>query len=462
MDERRSTVVFGATLTLLMAGFAYELWRHLPTAGDFWTFWAAARALHANLDPYLAANLTRVAVPPKAPGSFLSPLVVAEVMEPLGALPFHIARFIWLGISLTLSAILVPLVLRQGGIPCHGRSVLAATALLLAFQPYNITLWLGQTDVFVVVAIAGGWFLMERGRPYLGGLVLSIAAIDIHFLPIFGLYLLVSAAKAERRAALFGLVTGLAAIGVACLAHPADVIQWIFVTLPHAQASAIEPWDTLSVLQATSELFGVHAGRIVTGFLDLAVIGFAIALWRRSGSPERDLAVCAVAALATTTFGYNQDYLLLVLAFPYLARLWRLGASRSWICAMAFSLAVGYGLAELTGGPVAPNHALFLLGSPLLALIVLWNLPSLRTAPSRIAWRWASVWFLATIIGYALLTAVRNEIGLEVTMLAGLFAFLTILGLHERNHPAPGHPGSQHTDPRPSSLAPGRAGTGTA
>ena len=446
MYERGSKIPFTAALTLLTVGFAYELWRHLPSAGDFWTFWAAARALHANLDPYVSANLTRVALPPKAPGSFLSPLAVAEILEPLGALPFRIARLIWLAISLGLSGALVPLLLRQGGIPWHWRSALTGTALLLAFQPYNITLWLGQTDVVVVVAIATGWFLMDRGRPYLGGLVLSMAAFDIHFLPAFGLYFLVSAAKAERRAALLGLVTGLAVIGAACLAYPTDVIQWIFVTLPHAQASAIEPWDTLSVLQATSELLGVHAGRIVTALLDLAVIGVAIPIWRRGGSPDRDLAVCAVVALATTTFGYNQDYLLLVLAFPFLARQWRLGESRSWISAMAFSLAAGYGLAELTGGPVAPNHALFLLGSPLLALVVMRSLPSLRTESSRIAWRWATIWMLATIIGYALLTAVQKEIGAELVMLSGLLAFLALLGQRVLQRAGQGDPRTLRTD----------------
>ena len=442
----RWTVPFAVAFTLLAVGFVYELWRHVGTAGDFWTFWAASRALHAGLDPYVTGNLVRVAALPAgagAPGPFLSPIVLAQIFEPLGALSFTAARLVWLGLNLALSAALVPLLLRLGGIQLRWRSVLAGTALLLAFQPYDLTLWLGQTDVLVVVAIAAGWLLIRRGRPYLGGLAVAVAAVDVHLVLAFGLYFLVTAAGRERRNALLGLATGLVALGVACLAHPADVAQWLLVTLPHAQAAAIEPWDTLSVLQAGSEILGLQGGRILAGLLDVALAALAILAWRRRGAtPDRDLAVCAALALATTTFAYNQDYLLLVLAFPFIARQWRADASWVWTGALAFSLAVGFGLAELTGGPVAPNHAAFIIGAPLLALAVLGCLPTFRTRRGRVHRLWAAAWALATVGGYAAFTVSGSEIGAEVLMLSGVLAFLALVGWHAARG-APAGPASR-------------------
>ncbi len=431
---RRSptAALFLIAFALLSSGFVYELWRHIGTAGDFWTFWAAARATRAGLDPYIPALLTRVSpLPggPAAPGPFLSPIVLAQALEPLGALPFPTARVVWLVINLALSGALVPLLLRLGGIPLKWRSVLAGTALLMAFQPYDLTLWLGQTDVLVVVAIAAGWLLIWGGRPYLGGLAVSLAAIDVHLMPAFGLYFLVTARGRRGRSAFFGLATGLVALGAACLILRGDVNQWLLVTLPHAQVSAIEPWDTLSVLQASSELLGRKGGAMLALVMDVVMVGLAIVAWRRRGStPDRDLAICAALTLVTTTFAFNQDYLLLVLAFPYLARQWRGGVSRAWTGAMAFSLAVGYGLAEMTGGPVAPKHAAFILGAPLLALGVLGCLPASQSLRGRAYWAWAGAWAIGTLGGYAASTLSRTEIGVEVGMLSGVLVFLVLVG----------------------------------
>ncbi len=442
-----------AAFTLLAASFVFELWRHLGAAGDFWTFWAAARAVRAGLDPYVPTALTRGAAPPAGavPGPFLSPLFLAQAMQPLGALPLGAARLVWLALNLALSGPLVLLLLRLGGLRPTWRAVLTGAALLMAFQPYDLTLWLGQTDVIVVTAIAAGWLCMERGRPFLGGLVLSLAAVDVHLVAGVGLYLLFAARTATGRRALLGMAAGVSALGAVCLVHPADVTRWLLVTLPHAQASAIEPWDTLSVLQAASEMLGRPAGGIAAAALDVGMIGLAWSVWRRrAGTAERDLAVAAGLTLATTTFAYNQDYLLLVLAFPFLAQQWRRNASGLWTGALAFALAAGYGLAELTGGLVAPSHAAFIIGAPLMALAVLACVPALRARIGRVHLLWAGAWVAATVGGYVAVLGTRSEIGAEVMMLAGVLAFMALVGLG-------GAHGTESGGERPPARDPGRA-----
>jgi len=436
-------VLPAAALALLTCAFVSELWRHLGAAGDFWTLWAAARAVGAGLDPYVPGSLLRVApLPaPAAPGPFLSPLFVAQAMRPLGALSFGEARLVWLALSLALSGGLVSLLLRQAGFRTTWLAVAAGAGLLMAFQPYDITLWLGQTDVLVVTALAAGWLCLERGRPFLGGVAVALAAVDVHLLFGFGFYLLFRAVARRDSRPLAGMAAGLLALAAACLMHPADLQRWLLVTLPNAQVSAIEPWDTLSALQAASELLGRHAGWIAAAALDAGLVTLAVRAWMgRAATPQRDLAVAAVLTLVTTSFAYNQDYLLLVLAFPFVARQWRGGVPRAWTGALAFALAVGFGLAELTGGPVAPSHAAFIIGAPLLALGALACLAECRAGSGPGDGLWAGAWIAVTVGGYAAFTASRYELGAELVMLAGVLAFMALVGLAPERWAEPGRP----------------------
>lgn len=419
----------------LCAAFAFEIWRHIGTAGDFWTFWAAGRALAAGLNPYQAGALAKVApLPPgPAPGAFLSPLFAAEWMRPFSALPFGIARLVWLALNAGAAALLLLLLLRVAGLRRSPGVLLAGAALLLAFQPFNITLWLGQTDILVVAVLAAGWWLLSAGRPFLAGLVVALAAVDVHLLAGFGFYFVYRAIARREFAPLAGLAAGLAVLGGLCLLHPAYTTQWLLVTLPHAQAAAVEPWDTLSLLQAASEMLGSPAALVVVALADAALIALAVAAFGGAAATrERDLAVAAVLTLATTTFAYNQDYLLLVLAAPYLLREWQAGAAAGWTGLLALCLAPAAGLAELTGGPLAPSHAVFVLGAPLLALAVLATLGSRGSRLVHTHRAWVFAFVLLTVGAYGVFTLTRWEIGAEVLFLAGLLAFMALVGLRLR------------------------------
>ena len=439
---------------ILALGFVYELWRHLPAAGDFWTFWAAARALAAGRDPYVFASLTGVAAlpPGPTPGPFLSPLSLAEAIRPLALLPLGVAQHLWLLVNLMLSGVLLLLLLGLAGSRLRWPAVIGGAALLMAFQPFDITLWLGQTDVLVVVALAVGWRLLQRGRPFLGGLVMSAVVVDVHLILGFGCFLLYSALVHRRWRPLAGLGTGLAVTAAACLLHPADLAQWLFVTLPHAQRAAIEPWDTLSVLQATSELLGRRAGLVLTLAVDIVAVALAYVAWGRCRSEDAgtgELAVAAVLTLVTTTFAYNQDFLVAVLAAPLLVRLWHRSARGAWLGALAFCLGVGYGLAELTNGHITPGHAAFILGAPMLALLVLVFLPKVAPRLEAGHWAWSTAWVLLTVGGYAILTYAHSEIGAEVLMLGGALAFVAALAAFGPGGPR-AWPAAPSTGPDPT------------
>jgi hypothetical protein len=254
----------------------------------------------------------------------------------------------------------------------------------------------------------------------------GLAALDVHLILGLGAYFVYGALAERRWRPLGGLCAGLLAVALPSLAHPHDLAHWVLVTLPHAQRAAIEPWDTLSVLQAASEMLGRRGGWVAAVAVGVAMVALAVAAWRRGAGrrPERDLAVAAALTLATTTFAYNQDYLLLVLALPFMARLWRDGAPAVRTGALAFVLAPAFGIAELTGGPIPPRHAAFVLLAPLLAGCVVAGLAGTRAGLRTADRWWAAAWAAATPVGYALLTLTGTEIGAEVVVLCGVCAFL--------------------------------------
>ena len=436
---RGRSLGFAAGFALVALAFLYELYQHIGTAGDFWTFWAAARALSAGLSPYHIANLAAVAgpLPHPRPGPFLSPIFVAQTMAPLGALPFGVARLLWLGISLLCVAVTLPLLLRLGGMAVGGTVLAAGAVLCMAFQPLSFTLWLGQTDTLVVAAVAAGWYALQRGRPLLGGLAAAVAAVDPHLLAGLGLYLLFRAVARRDRLPLLGFaIGGVVALGL-CWLHPAMTTYWLRVTLPRAQAAAIEPWDTLSWLQAWSELLGPHLAIFPTVALDVTLVLLSFGLWARAdATPARDLAVVAVLTLATTTFAYNQDYTLLLLAVPFFAARWRSGGSDTRTGLLAFALAVGYALSALTGGPVPLRHAGFVLLVPVVALAAVCSLPAVRARLRGGGGVWAAAWVLVTWVGYGVFRAVGGVRGPALLLLCGLVAFLVALWLLEPAHAA--------------------------
>ncbi len=429
---RGRSLWFVAGSALVALAFLYELHQHLGTAGDFWTFWAAARALSAGLSPYHLKNLVAAAgpLPHPRPGPFLSPIFVAEVMAPLGALPFGAARLVWLGVSLLCVAATLPVLVRLGGASARWTALAAGAVLCMAFQPLSFTLWLGQTDTLVVAALAVGWYALRRGRPLLGGLAAAVAAVDPHLLAGLGLYLLFRALARRDRLPLFGFAVGGAVVFGLCLLHPAMTDHWLRVTLPQAQVAAIEPWDTLNWLQAWSELLGPHLAVWPTVALDLFLILLALGLWARpDATPARDLAVVAVLTLATTTFAYNQDYTLLLLAAPFFIARWRSGSSDNRTGLLAFTLAVGYALSALTGGPVPLRHAGFVLVVPVVALAAVCSLPVVRARLKTGFGVWAAIWVSVTWAGYGVFTALGGARWPSLLLLCGLVVFLVVLWL---------------------------------
>ncbi len=342
---------------------------------DFWSFWAAARLAHRGLDPYQLGNLAAIPLPPSMVDRlpFFSPPYFIPWVAPLAGLPFAAAAHLWSAASVAALAVLVVLLLRLARVPLTLRSAALGMAAACALIPLWTDLAMGQTDLFIVLAIAASWWSLARGRPFLAGLLLAPGLADPQLLTGVALYYTVRAVT-RRETRLLG---GMAAAGAVALAtslvHGSLVRDWLTVGLPNAQRLAVAFWRQMTLLRLTTVLatgrwsWGaapptptslvpiIESARVsvpalgATAAVSLAAIAGAVGLWAsRTRRPESlEFALAALLTVFTATFAYAQDYLLLVLLAPAVAEWWP-GAGPGRRLAMAATLAALFAALTLT------------------------------------------------------------------------------------------------------------------
>jgi len=148
---------------------------------DFSAFWAAGRAVDAGLSPYVN-HVTRN--PPIWDGidtyrhsRFLYPPLVARAFQPLGRMPYHEAKFVWMLLSLAALAGALALAARQVGIERSLPSVLALAILVAAFFPVLTLIERGQNDSVTLLLLLGaiGWTSSGPRRSLASGALLAAA-----------------------------------------------------------------------------------------------------------------------------------------------------------------------------------------------------------------------------------------------------------------------------------------------
>jgi hypothetical protein len=187
------------TIALCAAGIALIALaiRHSPeNADDFGPFYRAATLVSAQSSVYANPSWS-----PKnnAEGRFLPYLrtpFYAQLFRPLAALPYSIARCIWIGVLVLAVFACVRLF--------PDRRNRLAIALAFSFPLAN-TLMIGQDIVLVLLIVLAAARIFSGGREFLAGLVASLLGIKITYLPAAGM---VFFAKSRRGA--WGFLTGIA------------------------------------------------------------------------------------------------------------------------------------------------------------------------------------------------------------------------------------------------------------
>ena len=188
-------------------GIARPLLRPDPYS-DFATFYSAAQCFRTGTDAYDPAALRAAGTFPGWVGRYFYPPPFAAVaIRPLAALPFTVARRLWVGIEIVAfvaaawwaATLATPL-------PAGARAVVVI-ALALAFSPIFLDLRLGSVSGILAACAVLGLRARARAQPMRAGAWLAVAVM-IKLAPVW--LLLYCAARREWR-----LVAAAASTGVA-------------------------------------------------------------------------------------------------------------------------------------------------------------------------------------------------------------------------------------------------------
>ncbi|HWG43243.1 MAG TPA: glycosyltransferase family 87 protein [Gemmataceae bacterium] len=230
-------VVAIAVLLIQLGGSARGLMT-LPLH-DFVEYWAAGRLnVHGDnpYDPERVHQLEREAGRTSEGILMWNPPWTLPLVMPLGLLDCRLAHLLWLCLQFATVAWCADALWRLYGGPVAQRWI--AWLLAFTFLPTIFSLTAGQISPLVLLGAVLFLVCLRQGRDALAGAAAVLLAIKPHLSYIFWIALLLWAIRSRRWSILGGgLLTGLAALGVALLCNPSVLSQYwhTFTSRPPAQ-----------------------------------------------------------------------------------------------------------------------------------------------------------------------------------------------------------------------------------
>jgi len=342
IDIMKHTIFFPIALLFL---FALNQALRENNFQDFFIYRAGAdMGLHGE-SPYDTAKL-KVRILDQYPGEdglannagFFQPPGGIVVFSPFAMLPYPVAKVAWAVVN-ALAAWAVLLLMRTFADPpgtADPTRPLAALVIAIAICLNFLTIALivvGQTTLLLVGCVAAGQWCFEKGRPFVGGLLWSIAFVKPHIaLPLIPLawYL------GGRRRGL-GVITAVGLLTlVGCLlagSSPLFLREYLdFLASSHKSVqfnkaecnTQITSWNRI-LIAAGGPVIELTAITTLAGYLVwYGFVAARCAITRQWPSPAWALAASAVGALVCCqVLGY--EVFLLALVIPYLRDLFRDG-----------------------------------------------------------------------------------------------------------------------------------------
>jgi hypothetical protein len=178
---RRARRLFPAAAFFVSAALLLVDFRLSPTflyripQPDFFVYYLAAQlgwtqGWGAMYDPSIFQPAVTTVVGRYLP--YLNPPMLAWLVIPLSWLPYRLAAWVWTGVLAgALGATwFIAAPGRQPGRLIH---LVAAAAALPVFTSFLF----GEVSLVIVAIVAGSWWLLDDGRPWLAGLVLACLAL---------------------------------------------------------------------------------------------------------------------------------------------------------------------------------------------------------------------------------------------------------------------------------------------
>ncbi len=246
---------------------------------------------------------------------FTYPPFAAVLMVPSALVPSWLAAALWTAASAACVAATVVVVRRADGRPAPGWWVAAAAVAALALEPVWQNLAFGQVNALLMLAVLLD--LLRPDRRLSGVLVGIVAGIKLTPLVFVVLLVLVGRRSAAGRAALTFAAT--VAVGFAV---PGAASYWTDGLLDARRVGPPQLAHNQSVSGTLARLLDGPPSTLlwlcVAGPIALAVLGVAMACWRR-GDPVLGACLAAMAMLVASPIAWSHHW---VWAVPVAVTLW--------------------------------------------------------------------------------------------------------------------------------------------
>jgi GT2 family glycosyltransferase len=276
---------------------------------------------------------------------YFHPPYYTLLIAPLSALTYRQAYLAMAAFNILLGVILITLLVRSS-ISVHGRGAIVASALIAGFFPLFVTVLQGQSDLVVLVPLAGSYVAWARGRHGWAGALSALALAKPQLLLLIPVLFL--ARRAWRALAAFAgvvaalgllsaLTFGLSAVGT----YLFEVGTWaIGGRLPTGGELVYTDSAAYSLRNILEALPGI--GKVVAFAVLIALLALvALSLSWRPNKPRLDFAVAIAASLVLSPHQNVHDLALLVIPGFALADLALAGQLR-WPAAAAAGLGFSY------------------------------------------------------------------------------------------------------------------------
>ena len=325
--DRRSIILTAAGAVILIVGIQQIVHlaanRSLLRPFDFVQYWSAGRQLLDGRNPYDPDEL--IVLQRSMDGNvrktvmMWNPPWTLPLTLPFAAMPWRLAQFIWIGLQLSTVIVSADLLWRiyDGGKRYRWISWLIA----LTFAPTLFLLMIGQISGLLLLGVTGFLHFQRRNCPTLAGCCAALTAIKPHFLPLFGLTLLLEATR--RRSTRRAILSGAAAIvlfSLAPLFWNSRVWNQYFAAMQRPPSENLE-----TMRQYEFPTLGYQLRRWIPDepfaaqFIPVGLAGLAtIVYWfrrRHSWQWGRELPVLVLASVLTTAYG-GWAFDLVVLLLP--------------------------------------------------------------------------------------------------------------------------------------------------
>lgn len=189
---RRAVALWAVAAVVFLTGWGVFLYRgllpgSLVAADDFRVIYVSARAWLYGVNPYEAPRLDEVwsiaggpaAERPSVRGSrdLLYPPPTFVLVAPVAAFDWREAREIWALVNFAAMGVAIVATVFLLGLRWRHPSTWIFAGVAIAFAPCLTGVKMGQTAMLLTALIASGHALRVRGHPWLGGVMLGLAAV---------------------------------------------------------------------------------------------------------------------------------------------------------------------------------------------------------------------------------------------------------------------------------------------